>query len=461
MKCRECKAELKEGVTKCPSCGTPVKKADKEPEKKRLPIWAWATIITLSVLVVLVGSLAIWWACADVESFGEGWQMTVNLFDPPENDVFYKDSYTVSDKKAAKWNDKVVATVGDAELTNGELQAYYWMNIYDFLNNYGYYAVYAGLDYTKPLDEQICPETEDGTWQHFFLDDALLSWHKYQALALLADKEGVGLSEEMQKDLDNLRSVMAQQAVNSGFTSIDAMLRQDMGAGVTYEDYYSYTEVYYKGYSYFEKLYDQAVADIDEEALEAYFKTNASSLEEDGITKESGKLYDVRHILIAPEGGSKDDSGKMTYSQEEWEACQASAQKILDEWLAGEATEETFAALAQEHSIDSGSNSNGGLYEGLDKDANFVQPYKDWYLDESRKEGDYGLVKSDYGYHIMYFSGAEEEWKAACREGILTEKANEIAQNAMEAYPISVTYKDIVIGYVDLAANQESQKSGS
>ena len=457
MKCRECKAELKEGVSKCPSCGTPVKKA----EKKKLPTWAMGLIITASVLVLLVGSVSIWWFCADVESFGEGWQMTMNLFDPPENDVFYKESYTVSDKKAAKWNDKVVATVGGVELTNGELQAYYWMNVYNFLDNYGYLALRAGMDYAKPLDEQACPQTEDGTWQHFFLDDALMGWHKYQALALLAQKEGVELTEEMQKNLDNMSTMMAQQAIAGGFTSIDAMLQKDMGAGVTFEDYYAYTEVSYWGYAYFEKLYDEAEAAIDEEALETYFQEHASELAEGGVTKESGKLYDVRHILIEPEGGTKDASGNVTYSEEEWEACRVEAQKLLDEWLAGEATEEAFATLANEHSTDTGSNTNGGLYEGLDKDTNFIQPYKDWYLDESRKAGDYGLVKTDYGYHIMYFSGAEEEWVAACREGILTEKANEIALDAMDAYPIRVNYKDIVIGYVDLAANQASQNSGS
>ena len=449
----------KEGKTEAQAQSPSDKKA-KTP-RKGLKTWVWALIITAAVLVVLVGTVAIWWACEGVESFREGWTITVNLFSPPENDVFYKDSYTASDKKVAEWNGKVVATVGDAELTNGELQAYYWMNVYDFLNNYGYYAVYAGLDYTKPLDEQTCPETDGGTWQHFFLDDALMGWHKYQALALMAEKEGVQLTEDMQKDLDNLRSVMAQQAVSGGFSSIDAMLKQDMGAGVTYEDYYTYTETYYKGYVYFEKLYDEAAAAIDDDVLEIWFKEHSESLSEDGVTKESGKLYDVRHILIAPEGGTKDDSGNVTYSEAEWEACRAAAQKILDDWLAGEATEEAFARLANEHSIDTGSNTNGGLYEGLDKDTNFVQEYKDWYLDESRKAGDYGLVKSDYGYHIMYFSGAEEEWKVECREGILTEKANEIAQAAMEAYPISVTYKDIVIGYVDLAATQASQNTGS
>lgn len=456
MKCRNCKAVLEDGAKVCPSCGASVKQdmvKEERPKKKGLPVWAWAVIITVSVLALLVGSVAIWWAVADVESFGEGWELLMNKFDPPENDEFYKDSYTVSAKKAAKWREKVVAQVGDEKLTNGELQAYYWMNVYDFLNNYGYYAVYAGLDYTKPLDEQKCVDS-DGTWQQFFLEDALSGWHKYQAMALLAQKDGMELEEQMRSDLENMRSNLAQKAVQGGFSSIDAMLQTDMGPGIAYDDYYSYTQVYFMGYMYFEKKYEEAKGAIDQEMLEEYFNENQEKLKESGITKDSGLLYDVRHILIAPEGGTKDAAGKTVYTEQEWEACRVKAQALLDEWLAGDATEESFAKFANTHSVDEGSKNNGGLYEGLDKDTDFVKEYKQWYLDVSRKPGDYGLVKSEYGYHIMYFSGAEEEWIAASRDGLLTQAANLIAAQAMDAYPIRVDYSKIVIGAVDLAANQ-------
>lgn len=444
MKCRNCKAVLKEGATTCPSCGLPVEKP-----KKKMKTWVLALIITVAVLGLLAGSIAIWWNVADVESFGEGWQLILDAFDPPENDVYYKDNYTVSAEKALKWREKVVAAVDTQELTNGQLQVYYWMNVYDFLNNYGYYAAYAGLDLTKPLNEQSCPETE-GSWQHFFLDDALMVWHKYQAMAILAEAEGMELTEDMQTELDNLRANMAKAAVDGGYASIDAMLQEDMGPGCTFDDYYSYMKTYYMGYRYFEHYYDEAEAKITQEDIEAYFTENEKTLSDSGVTKDSGYLYDVRHILIAPEGGTEDDAGTVTYSEAEWEACRAKAQDILDQWLAGEKTEESFGALAKEHSIDTGSNTNGGLYEDLNEQTNFVQEYKDWYLDESRKVGDYGLVKSDYGYHIMYFSGTQEEWIAACQEGILKEVADSIASGAMAEHGIRVAYKNVVLGVVDL-----------
>lgn len=453
MKCKQCGAELQTGEKTCPKCNAPVK------QRKKLKTWVLVLIITGSILGLLAGSVGIWWAVTDVESFSEGCKQVLNLFDPPQNNVQYKDSYTVSDKKAIKWSGKTVASVGVQELTNGELQVYYWMNIYDFLNNYGYYAVYAGLDYKRPLDQQKCPDAGEGaTWQQFFLDDALMLWHKYQAMALLAEQNGVKISDQMQADLDNLRITMAQKAVQNGFSSIEEMLAKDVGAGVTFEVYYDYMKTYFQGYSWFEKQYDAAEAKLTQKDFEEYFRNHEDELSEKGVSKESGKVYDVRHILIAPEGGMEGEDSEIVYSEAEWEDCRTEAQKILDQWLENKGDEDSFAELAMKYSVDSGSASSGGLYTGLTEDTNFVKEFKEWYLDESRKEGDYGLVKSEYGYHIMFFCRSEQEWIRSCRDGIMQQVANDLAQSAMDAYPLSVDYKNIVLGNVDLAANQSSQK---
>ena len=77
----------------------------------------------------------------------------------------------------------------------------------------------------------------------------------------------------------------------------------------------------------------------------------------------------------------------------------------------------------------------------------------DWYTAEGRKVGDYGLIKSEHGYHIMYLSDMEDKWIAACRDGILSEEANQIAQTAMENYPMDVTYKNIALAVVDLSSS--------
>ena len=93
---------------------------------------------------------------------------------------------------------------------------------------------------------------------------------------------------------------------------------------------------------------------------------------------------DVRHILIMPEKG---EDG--TATDEAWAEAEKKAKDALEEFLAGDKTEETFAALAEEKSEDGGSNTNGGLYSGVLK-GQMVAPFEDWCFAEDRQPGEIG-----------------------------------------------------------------------
>lgn len=119
------------------------------------------------------------------------------------------------------------------------------------------------------------------------------------------------------------------------------------------------------------------------------------------------QLKDVRHILISFEGGKKDANGNVTYTDAEKKAAKAKAEKLLEEYKAGEMTEEKFAELAKKNTGDTGSKENGGLYEDI-YPGQMVTNFNDWCFDETRKPGEVGIVESEYGYHIMYFVGDSE-----------------------------------------------------
>ena len=407
-------------------------------------------LASAAVLVLLTClSVVVYWGVVGVTSFEEGIQRISTLLQPKENNVYRKASYSVSDEKALQKSDQVVAKIGDTELTNGLLQIFYWMDVYEYLEDYGYYAVYYGLDHTQPLDQQTCKDTE-GTWQHFFLDKSILNWHSYEALVMMAEAEGIPLEEELQADLDGLRASLTEAVLESDYQSIDAMLQADMGPGCTYENYYRYMDAYYRAYSYLEHKLGKV--EITDAMLQEYFDSHAEELAEDGISKESGDVKDVRHILIAVEGGTENEDEVMEYTDEEWEACRKEAQAVLDKWLAGEATEESFTELTYVYSEDTGSNTNGGLYENLDSESGFVQEFVDWYMDESRKPGDYGLIRTEYGYHVMYFVGSEAQWLRNCRRGVMADLTSDVLKEAREQYPMDeIEYKKIALGVVDLS----------
>lgn len=121
-------------------------------------------------------------------------------------------------------------------------------------------------------------------------------------------------------------------------------------------------------------------------------------------TDNTFPLSNVRHILAAFEGGTQDETtGVTTYSDEEKAAAKKEAEELLAQWKAGDATEDSFAALANEKS-DDGNGTTGGLYENIAPDSTFVEPFKNWAL-EAHKPGDNGIVETQYGYHVMYYVG--------------------------------------------------------
>ena len=124
------------------------------------------------------------------------------------------------------------------------------------------------------------------------------------------------------------------------------------------------------------------------------------------------EVYSVRHILITPESEeseeSEDGTQQKEYTDKEWAAAEKKANTILDEYKKGDKTEYSFALLAEEYSADTESTSKGssglygGLYEGTPL-GQMVKVFEEWSTDKKRKYGDTGIVKSDYGYHIMFF----------------------------------------------------------
>ena len=546
MKCKNCGAPVEEGQLECPSCGVcmEVKKVKKLSKK------AIISIIAVSLVVVLLASAV---------------GTALLMLKPWKNDVHNKDTYVVSDFWAKAAHDQVVATMGDYELTNGRLQVFYWMMVYDLIeyytNQYGDYATYyLGIDLSKPLSEQIYMANENMTWEQYFLEDAFFAWRRYQSLTDEAKKAGYQMPAEYQKELADMRTEMEASAKQQGFSSVDAMIQANLGSTVTFEDFYYYQEVYYISNLYFSELTSKLV--FTDAELEAFFEKNKESLEEYGITKASGNLVDVRnilvkpvsskdengkavitdeawdncltkaqaimetlqgtelsedvfanlakiksedsntaangglnqyigkntlatvdarHILIMPKGGTKGEDGTtITYSDEEWEACRVEAQKLLDQYLAGEKTEKAFGELANKHSEDQdGKVTNGGLYSDIYV-GQMVKPFEQWIFDGSRQPGDTGLVKTQYGYHVMYFvsrTGPVDEWLFAqgrkagdlemiktkagyeivyyvgddvawevwCREGLLSQTSQEMMESYSSAREIDIRYWAITL----------------
>ncbi len=149
----------------------------------------------------------------------------------------------------------------------------------------------------------------------------------------------------------------------------------------------------------------------------------------------------VRHILIAPETDDEDSTDMTSATEEQWAAALETAEGIVDEYNSSGRTEDNFASLATENTTDTGSASNGGLYENVIP-GQMVDAFESWALDPDRSAGDVGIVQTQYGYHIMYFVGdtGTPIWKVNAESAIANEDANSAAEELDSAYTIKLNW---------------------
>ena len=149
----------------------------------------------------------------------------------------------------------------------------------------------------------------------------------------------------------------------------------------------------------------------------------------EGLKIETKKAEDGTEITNEGTGYSI-DVAMQTYEK---------ALSVLNEYNAGEQTEDKFAELAETYSNDTGSvgenaQTSGGLYENVQK-GQMVAEFDNWIYDESRTAGEVGMVKTRFGWHIIYFVSKQDEpaYKTSIRNSLMTGKAEEISKAAEEA----------------------------
>ena len=180
---------------------------------------------------------------------------------------------------------------------------------------------------------------------------------------------------------------------------------------------------------------DRKVGDVytevseDKTTYSAYFMVAPASL-------DTYNTVNVRHVLLSSK----------TFGTNE--AAKAKAEELLASLTGVSALEDAFAALAEEYSEDTGSNTNGGLYENVGK-GEMVENFDAWIYEEGRKVGDTGIVESDYGYHIMYFAGEGDiAWHVQADNALKNAKYSEDSAAINKKYP--TTFDDKAIFELDI-----------
>lgn len=215
-------------------------------------------------------------------------------------------------------------------------------------------------------------------------------------------------------------SLSTQDGMVEGDITADilAQFKPQFEAVTNKEEFDAVAFDYLRNYAY--KDYEDTTDEDIQEEIDGFLKENVvysdsafakwalehepndiyTSMNEDGtaldayILIEKPALQDyssvnVRHVLLTSATYGSDDAAK------------AKAEELLAQWESGAKTAESFGELANEHSEDGAEN---GLYENVIK-GEMVEAFENWLFEDGRAVGDTGIVKSDYGYHIMYMDG--------------------------------------------------------
>ncbi len=194
-------------------------------------------------------------------------------------------------------------------------------------------------------------------------------------------------------------------------------------------------------------------------------------LKESDAAPVDDKTYSVRHILITPfkynkDGEEEEVEDAEKYTDEEWANADKKAKAVYDEFLNTDKSEYQFSLLAEKYSKDPGSVSSGGqgAYGGLyykQSLGTMVEEFENWSTDEKRKYGDTEIVKTKYGYHIMYFVDLQPDYIMDCITAVSVEMEEKFIDSYKCKYNKGIIEKvktaDIAKIRKDFKANASAQ----
>lgn len=314
-----------------------------------------------------------------------------------------------------------------------------------------YQALYDEPEYTSDDYEKCCAEDPASYYMSDYkcysfkadydedADDAAVTAAREKAKAdadsfLAAITDASSFDTLIKKDLESRYTVVSDSDESEDENTVtESKLTQMVNSctlvGDAYTDETPFGKWAYEKNddTYVRKTGDTTVIADDDDTYTVYYILNT-------IYRDETKTVNARHILITVD--SYDSINGLPDAE-----AKVKAEELLKTFNDGDNTEDAFAKLAAENTLDSSSKSNGGLYENIAY-GNMVTEFNDWIFDSSRVSGDTGIVKTTYGYHIMYFvSQGRKAWENTADTALRKKDIEALYPVLSEKYP--VTFNDI------------------
>ena len=295
------------------------------------------------------------------------------------------------------YNHFTAVKVGDVSYSAAEYNFFYKSYVNNFVNQYGSYLSYLGLDTTKSYDEQQCGISEGKTWAQYFKESVQTEMQETTAMYAEAEKAGFKLTDDDQKTLDStIDNVKTAYKSSGDYSTSDAYLASIYGKGCTEKMVVDLITKRTIASSYTTEK-KKSIDNYTEDQIKSYYDSNKDDLDSYVYLSyfASGKATDTSSSAASSTDTSASPAASASPSPSADELM-AEAKTKADGVLAAGKTEDAFKTAAASAS---GSDVNETTTQGKSLDKS----YASWLKDASRKAGDTTVVKSDSGYYALYY----------------------------------------------------------
>lgn len=394
------------------------------------------------------------------------------------------------------------ARVGGENISRVEFEYYYNIAINNYINEYGSYMSLLGLDLSGDLSQQMY--SEDLTFEDYFNQVAMGNITNNKALA--AQARAAGFVYDTSADYADFEKSLKEVASESGY-SVKAFVRESYGDYATLSRISGYIQESMYASAYYDSIVDSKTPTVEEtenyyndhkndfDSVDYRYLTVEAELSEAPTEEETatamaaaGEKAEEAEKTVAEEGELSENVtiDYVPYLLEEWlfdsarkagdttvientsgnsyyvvafedryrdntptvdihvvVTAEDNGQAILDEWAAGEATEESFAAICDKYNDPNEIPAAGGLLESV-QPANMSEELVSWLADSARKGGDTAVISpadDEYTYVFYYVKENDPWWLITAKNALLSELMN----TYMEEITADISVEDLKV----------------
>ena len=285
--------------------------------------------------------------------------------------------------------------IGDHELSELEYDYYYYTTVNNYLNTYGSFISYLGLDTSIDFDKQQYDESR--TWKDYF-DQMTIEEQIKPILTLLDEADKNGFTYDATEDYDNYVASIQEAADNSGI-SLSDYYKNYFGPYATASNMEGFIKNGYIASAYYEQLVTDNAPTAEE--VKAYYEENRNA-------------YD------------QVDYKSMTFETPEFDEEATDDEKAEDLKDRQQQAEDALASIEAGDEVDGFDLTEGSKLAAVPSCAS------EWLFDDARSEGDIQVFTDESTSNVYVIQFVKKYYDEANDETISSTLASRTVSDQLQ-----------------------------